>query len=255
MSKRFEWSPFLTEILKNYKGISNQILLHAGLQVGTTDTGRSIYSFANLETELPNQLPIFSIQSFLLYIGLFDTPMVEFFLDCEDEVDHIIISDKDNPKRIFKYNLASTSEIANIDKIAFKLRTSNRSVTLLSNDIQNIIKAASDLESSNIKFTLEDNKLHIKTIPRLKGSHSLTTSIDCTSHEVTEEEDFLFIKEEVEYFLSVEQLKTLFKGDYEVNLFDDLISLKLISEDSESEEAVVEGAVNYALLFLDEDSI
>lgn len=263
MSSKFEWDPFLTDILKNYKGIHEQLYIHAGSQVGTMDKDLTIFSFTNLASEIPQDIPIFSLPSFLLYIGLFETPMVEFFIDNEDDVDHIIISDKMNPKRIFKYNLASTREIENIKKVVIQMYDSNNKVTLLESDIQSIIKAANNLESTFIEFTLNNNKLNIKTIPRIKNSHSLNITLNCDHNseiipQVKDDETAHFMKENEKYYLDINQLRNLYKGDYIVDLFEDAISLRLIDnneDDKDNNEVPTNAVVNYCLLFLDEDSI
>ena len=65
-------------ILKNFAGINNSILVKEGLQLRTISVAKNILAEARIEEEFPRDFAIYDLNQFLNGLGLHQDPELEF---------------------------------------------------------------------------------------------------------------------------------------------------------------------------------
>lgn len=130
-------------LLKNFHGINNGIVLNPGNIITTFAPGKSVYAKATIQESLPIKCGIYDVGEFISAMSLMAIPILDF----EDKFCNII--DSENTKQKIKYYYGNTETIFHTEK---ELILENPSITfdLPKESLSSIMKAANVLKVSSL---------------------------------------------------------------------------------------------------------
>jgi hypothetical protein len=146
-------------ILKNFAGINNSILVKQGTQLRTISVAKNILAEANIEEDFPRDFAVYDLNQFLNGLDLHQDPDLDFTPDS-------YISIKEGKRRV-KYFYADPNVIVSPPEKEITLPSEDVHFQLESVSLDNLLKAAGvyqlpDLsvvgEAGVIKLVVRDKK-------------------------------------------------------------------------------------------------
>lgn len=131
------------DILRNYSGINQNILIHEGNKLVTRNVAKSIFVDAVVDTTFPKEFGIYNLTSFLGVLSLFSEPEV----DLND--DHLVIYQGKNKVR---YMFAEPDVLDYPDKM-YGLPQVDAEFVLTEENLKSILKSGAILSSTDLKIS------------------------------------------------------------------------------------------------------
>ena len=201
-----ELSENTLDVLKNFSGINQNMLIRQGNTVKTISEARNVLATAVVAEEFPQDLGIYDLNEFIGVLGLVEKPRLKF----ADE--YVTVSDSTGRSKV-KYFFSPEDTLTTPQKDINMPATEVKFV--LTNDTLNKIKrAASTLGHDELLITGSDGVIKLSVIDN-GNSTSNAFSIDIDG-EFPTDVNFNFI-------VGISNLKIL-PGDYEVEISSKLIS-------------------------------
>ena len=194
------------QILKNFSGINQNIIIRSGNTLRTVAEARNVLATATVEESFPKDFGIYDLNEFIGVLGLVDTPRLKF------EDDYVLVGDSTGRSKV-KYFFSSEDTLTAPSK---DVTMPNPEVSfLLTNDTLNKLKrAASTLGHDQVSITNKNGILSLSVVDS-ENSTSNTFSIDIDG-EFKSDTQFNVI-------INISNLKIL-PGDYDVQLSSKLIT-------------------------------
>lgn len=203
------------QVLKNFSGINQNILIKQGSTLRTISEARTVLARASVKEQFPKDFGIYDLNEFIGVLGLVDTPRLKF------EDDYVTIGDSTGRSKV-KYFFSAEETLTTPQKDIVMPDTEVKFV--LTNDTLNKLKrAAAALGHSEVSISNNNGVLSLSVV-ETQNSTSNTFAIDVDG-EFNQDARFNFV-------LNIGNLKIL-PGDYEVE-----ISSKLITQFSHKEQDV-----------------
>lgn len=203
------------QVLKNFSGINQNILIKQGSTLRTISEARTVLARASVKEQFPKDFGIYDLNEFIGVLGLVDTPRLKF------EDDYVTIGDSTGRSKV-KYFFSAEETLTTPQKDITMPDTEVKFV--LTNDTLNKLKrAAAALGHSEVSISNNNGVLSLSVV-ETQNSTSNTFAIDVDG-EFNQDARFNFV-------LNIGNLKIL-PGDYEVE-----ISSKLITQFSHKEQDV-----------------
>ena len=194
------------QVLKNFSGINQNIIIRSGNTLRTVAEARNVLATATVEESFPKDFGIYDLNEFIGVLGLVDTPRLKF------EDDYVLVGDSTGRSKV-KYFFSSEDTLTAPSK---DVTMPNPEVSfLLTNDTLNKLKrAASTLGHDQVSITNRNGILSLSVVDS-ENSTSNTFSIDIDG-------DF---KSDTQFnvIINISNLKIL-PGDYDVQLSSKLIT-------------------------------
>jgi len=200
------------QVLKNFSGINQNILIRQGNTLKTISEARNVVARATISEEFPKDFGIYDLNEFIGVLGLVDVPRLKF----EDE--HVTIGDSTGRAKV-KYFFSAEETLTTPQK-DINMPECEVKFTLTNDTLNKIKRAASTLGHNEVSISGKDGVLSLSVVE--SGNYTSNSySIDIEG-EFPSDRTFQFI-------ISIGNLKIL-PGDYDVQ-----ISSKLISQFSHKE--------------------
>ncbi len=201
-----ELSDNTLQILKNFSGINQNILIKQGSQLKTISEARTVLAGAKVIEEFPTNFGIYDLNEFIGVLSLVDAPRLRFEDSC------VIVNDSTGRSKV-KYFFSSEDTLTTPQK-EITMPGADVKFTLTNNILNKIKRAAATLGHEEVSISNKDNVLSLSVV-ETSNSTSNTFSIDIDG-EFDQSKNFNFI-------LSIGNLKIL-PGDYDVEISSRLIS-------------------------------
>jgi hypothetical protein len=194
------------QVLKNFSGINQNILIQQGNTLKTISEARNVLARANISEEFTKKFGIYDLNEFISVLSLVDTPRLKF----EDE--YVTVGDSTGRSKV-KYFFSSEET----------LTTPQKDITMpdpdvkfvLDNDTLNKLKrAASALGHSELSISGKDGILSLAVC----DSQNYTSNSYSIDIDGDFKEDAVF-----NFVLNIGNLKIL-PGDYDVEISSKLIT-------------------------------
>lgn len=194
------------QVLKNFSGINQNILIKQGNTLKTISEARNVLARATLKEDFTKDFGIYDLNEFIGVLSLVDTPRLKF----EDE--YVTVGDSTGRSKV-KYFFSSEETLTTPQK---DITMPNADVKfVLDNDTLNKLKrAASTLGHTELSITGKDGVLSLSVVES-QNFTSNSYSIDVQG-EFNSDVAFNFI-------LNIANLKIL-SGDYDVEISSKLIT-------------------------------
>jgi hypothetical protein len=194
------------QVLKNFSGINQNILIKQGNTLKTISEARNVLARATLKEDFTKDFGIYDLNEFIGVLSLVDTPRLKF----EDE--YVTVGDSTGRSKV-KYFFSSEETLTTPQK---DITMPNADVKfVLDNDTLNKLKrAASTLGHTELSITGKDGVLSLSVVES-QNFTSNSYSIDVQG-EFNSDVAFNFI-------LNIANLKIL-PGDYDVEISSKLIT-------------------------------
>lgn len=152
-------SPFTLDVLKNYAGINQGILIREGNQLRTVSVMKTVFSVANIPDTFDREFAIYDLTEFLSTLSLFESP------DLILKDDHLqIVSGRTK----IKYHYSSPEVITAPPNKELKLPSVDLEFELP--DLKQLHKASSVMKLDEVCFTKDDEgKLVVKLVNSSNG--------------------------------------------------------------------------------------
>ena len=201
-----ELSENTLQVLRNFSGINQNILIKTGSNIKTISEARNVVATADVTESFEKDFVIYDLNEFIGVMGLVDTPSLKF------EDDFVIVSDSSGRSKV-KYFYAAEETLTAPTKDVTMPEADVKFV--LDNDTLNRLKkAASTLGHSEVSIKAKDGILSLSVVEN-QNATSNAFSIDIDG-EFKQDAVFNFI-------ISISNLKIL-PGDYEVEISSKLIT-------------------------------
>lgn len=202
-----ELSQSTLDVLKNFSGINQNLLIKTGSTIKTISEAKNVVATAEVAEEFPQQMGIYDLNEFIGVLGLVDSPALKF---ADGYVNVGDTSGRSQVKYFFSPEETLTSPTKDIN-----MPSAEVTFVLDGETMSKIKRAASTLGHSELSISAKDGVLQLSVIDTA-NSTSNSYVIDV---EGTFESNAVF-----NFIVNIANLKML-PGDYEVS-----ISSKLISE-------------------------
>tara|TARA_B110000444_G_C18742755_1_gene548794 strand:+ start:281 stop:958 length:678 start_codon:yes stop_codon:yes gene_type:complete len=201
-----ELSESTLQVLRNFSGINQNILIKTGSNIKTISEARNVVATADVTESFEKDFGIYDLNEFIGVMGLVDTPSLKF----EDH--SVTVSDSSGRSKV-KYFYAAEETLTAPTKDVTMPDADVKFV--LDNDTLNRLKkAASTLGHSEVSIQAKDGVLSLSVLEN-QNPTSNAFSIDIDG-EFKQDAVFNFI-------ISISNLKIL-PGDYEVEISSKLIT-------------------------------
>ena len=201
-----ELSESTLQVLRNFSGINQNILIKTGSNIKTISEARNVVATADVTESFEKDFGIYDLNEFIGVMGLVDTPSLKF----EDH--SVTVSDSSGSSKV-KYFYAAEETLTAPTKDVTMPDADVKFV--LDNDTLNRLKkAASTLGHSEVSIQAKDGVLSLSVLEN-QNPTSNAFSIDIDG-EFKQDAVFNFI-------ISISNLKIL-PGDYEVEISSKLIT-------------------------------
>ena len=193
-------------VLKNFSGINQNMLIQQGSTIKTISEARNVLATAVVEEEFPQPFGIYDLNEFIGVLGLVDTPRLKF------AEEYVTIGDSTGRSKV-KY-FFSPEETLTTPQKDINMPETEVKFTLTNDTLNKIKRAASTLGHDEVLITGKDGVLNLSVVESQNStSNAFTIDID---GEFPAETNFNFI-------LRKSNLKIL-TGDYDVEISSKLIS-------------------------------
>lgn len=187
-----------TQILKNFAGIRNSILVEAGQTLRTIAPGQNIVAEATVAETFESPFAIWDLGQFLSSCSLFKTPTLHFGEKA------VRIDGGDGSSINYFY---SDPDILGIKNKKIKMPEASIEFVIASTAMEAIQKASSVLQLPFLKIEATEGHVQLTTLNK-KDATSNSYSISIDAEKTTSDETF---------FLKIDDLKLL-PGDYAVSV-------------------------------------
>lgn len=194
-------------VLKNFSGINQNLLIQEGNTIKTISEARNVVATAVVEEQFPQKFGIYDLNEFIGVLGLVDEPNLRF---AEESVTVSDSTGRSKVKYFFSPEETLTSPTKDVN-----MPEPDVSFMLDNETLNKLKRAASTLGHLNVSITPSGGGILSLSVVDNENSTSNTYSIDIDGEYTSS--DFNFI-------ISIANLRIL-PGDYEVKL-----SRKLITE-------------------------
>ena len=197
-----ELSENTLNILRNFSGINQNMLIKQGSAIKTISEARNVVAKADVAEEFLKDFGIYDLNEFIGVMSLVDNPSLKF------ENDYVIVSDS-NVKYFYaaEETLTAPSKDVNMPEPDVKF-------TLDNDTLNRLKKAASTLGHNELSIKAKDGVLSLSILEN-QNSTSNTFSIDIDG-EFKEDAVFNFV-------INISNIKIL-PGDYDVEISSKLIT-------------------------------
>ena len=201
-----ELSENTLNVLRNFSGINQNILIKQGTTLKTISEARNAVATADVAEEFPKDFGVYDLNEFIGVMGLVDAPSLKF------EDDFVIVSDSSGRSKV-KYFYAAEETLTSPSKDVTMPEPDVKFV--LDNDTLNKLKkAASTLGHNEVSIKAENGVLSLSVVEN-QNSTSNAFSIDIDG-EFKQDAVFNFI-------INISNIKIL-AGDYDVEISSKLIT-------------------------------
>jgi len=200
------------QVLKNFSGINQNILIRQGNTLKTISEARNVVSRATITEEFPKDFGIYDLNEFIGVLSLVDTPRLKF----DDE--YVTIGDSTGRSKV-KYFFSAEETLTTPQK-DITMPSAEVKFVLTNDTLNKLKRASSTLGHTEVSITGKDGVLSLSVV-ETQNFTSNAFLIDVEG-EFDQDTEFNFV-------LSINNLKIL-PGDYDVE-----ISSKLISQFSHKE--------------------
>lgn len=200
------------QVLKNFSGINQNILINQGNTLKTISEARSVVAKAIIDAEFEKSFGIYDLNEFIGVLSLVDTPRLKF----DDE--YVTIGDSTGRSKV-KYFFSAEETLTTPSK-DITMPAADVKFVLTNDTLAKLKRAASALGHSEVSITNSGGSLGLSVVDS-QNSTSNAFSIDVDG-EFAADSVFNFV-------LNIGNLKIL-PGDYDVE-----ISSKLITQFSHKE--------------------
>ena len=203
------------QVLKNFSGINQNILIKQGNKLKTISEARTMLASAVVTEEFPKEFGIYDLNEFIGVLGLVDTPRLKF------EEDYVTVGDSTGRSKV-KYFFSAEETLTTPQK-DITMPEADVKFVLTNETLNKVKRAAAALGHEEVSISNKNNVLSLSVIDT-KNTTSNIFSIDIDG-EFDKSSRFNFV-------LNIGNLKIL-PGDYDIE-----ISSKLISQFSHKEHRV-----------------
>jgi hypothetical protein len=201
-----ELSDGTLQVLKNFSGINQNILINQGQSLKTISEARNVLARANITEEFTKKFGIYDLNEFIGVLSLVDTPRLKF----DDE--HVTVGDSTGRSKV-KYFFSSEDTLTTPQKDITMPEADLKFV--LDNDTLNKLKrAASTLGHSELSISGKDGILSLSVV----DSQNYTSNSYSIDIDGDFKEDAVF-----NFILNIGNLKIL-PGVYDVEISSKLIT-------------------------------
>jgi len=201
-----ELSESTLQVLRNFSGINQNILIKTGSNIKTISEARNVVATADVTESFEKDFGIYDLNEFIGVMGLVDTPSLKF------EDDFVIVSDSSGRSKV-KYFYAAEETLTSPAKDV-NMPDGDVKFTLDNDTLNKLKKAASTLGHNEVSIKANDGILSLSVVEN-QNATSNAFSIDIDG-EFKQDAVFNFI-------ISISNLKIL-PGDYEVEISSKLIT-------------------------------
>ena len=201
-----ELSENTLNVLRNFSGINQNMLIKSGTNIKTISEARNVVATADVTEEFPKDFGIYDLNEFIGVMGLVDTPSLKF-----DE-DYVTVSDSSGRSKVKYFYAAEETLTAPTKDVT--MPDADVKFTLDNSTLNKLKKAASTLGHSEVSIRAKDGVLSLSVVEN-QNATSNAFSIDIDG-EFKQDAVFNFI-------ISISNLKIL-PGDYEVEISSKLIT-------------------------------
>ena len=203
------------QVLKNFSGINQNILIKQGNKLKTISEARTMLASAVVTEEFPKEFGIYDLNEFIGVLGLVDTPRLKF------EEDYVTVGDSTGRSKV-KYFFSAEETLTTPQK-DITMPEADVKFVLTNETLNKVKRAAAALGHEEVSISNKNNVLSLSVIDT-KNTTSNTFSIDIDG-EFDKDSKFNFV-------LNIGNLKIL-PGDYDIE-----ISSKLISQFTHKDQKV-----------------
>jgi len=201
-----ELSENTLNVLRNFSGINQNMLIKSGTNIKTISEARNVVATADVTEEFPKDFGIYDLNEFIGVMGLVDAPSLKF-----DE-DYVTVSDSSGRSKVKYFYAAEETLTAPTKDVT--MPDADVKFTLDNSTLNKLKKAASTLGHSEVSIRAKDGVLSLSVVEN-QNATSNAFSIDIDG-EFKQDAVFNFI-------ISISNLKIL-PGDYEVEISSKLIT-------------------------------
>ena len=201
-----ELSENTLQILRNFSGINQNLLIKPGSIIKTISEARNVVATADVTESFEKDFGIYDLNEFIGVMGLVDTPSLKF------EDDFVIVSDSSGRSKV-KYFYAAEETLTSPAKDV-NMPDGDVKFTLDNDTLNKLKKAASTLGHNEVSIKANDGILSLSIVEN-QNATSNAFSIDIDG-EFKQDAVFNFI-------ISISNLKIL-PGDYDVEISSKLIT-------------------------------
>ena len=203
------------QVLKNFSGINQNILIKQGNKLKTISEARTMLASAIVTEEFPKEFGIYDLNEFIGVLGLVDTPRLKF------EEDYVTVGDSTGRSKV-KYFFSAEETLTTPQK-DITMPEADVKFVLTNETLNKVKRAAAALGHEEVSISNKNNVLSLSVVDT-KNTTSNTFSIDIDG-EFDKASKFNFV-------LNIGNLKIL-PGDYDIE-----ISSKLISQFTHKDQKV-----------------
>lgn len=203
------------QVLKNFSGINQNILIKEGNTLRTISEARTVLARASVNEQFPKNFGIYDLNEFIGVLSLVDTPRLKF------DDDYVTIGDSTGRSKV-KYFFSAEETLTTPQK-DITMPDADVKFVLTNDTLNKLKRAASTLGHSEVSISNNNGVLSLSVV-ETQNSTSNTFAIDVDG-EFNKDAKFNFV-------LNIGNLKIL-PGDYDVE-----ISSKLITQFSHKEHSV-----------------
>ena len=201
-----ELSENTLQILRNFSGINQNLLIKSGSNIKTISEARNVVATADVTENFEKDFGIYDLSEFIGVMGLVDTPTLKF------EDDFVTVSDSSGRSKV-KYFYAAEETLTSPAKDV-SMPDGDVKFTLDNETLNKLKKAASTLGHSEVSIKANNGVLSL----------SIVESQNVTSNAFSIDIDGDFKQDAVfNFIISISNLKIL-PGDYDVEISSKLIT-------------------------------
>ena len=201
-----ELSENTLQILRNFSGINQNLLIKSGSNIKTISEARNVVATADVTESFEKDFGIYDLNEFIGVMGLVDTPSLKF----EDAF--VTVSDSSGRSKV-KYFYAAEETLTSPAKDV-NMPDGDVKFTLDNDTLNKLKKAASTLGHNEVSIKANNGVLSLSIVEN-QNATSNAFSIDIDG-EFKQDAVFNFI-------ISISNLKIL-PGDYDVEISSKLIT-------------------------------
>ena len=201
-----ELSENTLQILRNFSGINQNLLIKPGSNIKTISEARNVVATADVTESFEKDFGIYDLNEFIGVMGLVGTPTLKF------EDDFVTVFDSSGRSKV-KYFYAAEETLTSPAKDV-NMPDGDVKFTLDNDTLNKLKKAASTLGHNEVSIKANDGILSLSIVEN-QNATSNAFSIDIDG-EFKQDAVFNFI-------ISISNLKIL-PGDYEVEISSKLIT-------------------------------
>lgn len=201
-----ELSENTLQILRNFSGINQNLLIKSGSNIKTISEARNVVATADVTESFEKDFGIYDLNEFIGVMGLVDTPSLKF------EDDFVTVSDSSGRSKV-KYFYAAEETLTSPAKDV-NMPDGDVKFTLDNDTLNKLKKAASTLGHNEVSIKANNGVLSLSIVEN-QNATSNAFSIDIDG-EFKQDAVFNFI-------ISISNLKIL-PGDYDVEISSKLIT-------------------------------